>query len=466
MVVATNLAAWGGLLLSADALWWDDWIVFDATLEQTRKTAREAGLFWAYLLGILSRGGPTFVSIIALGAYLAASILMLVVLLRIPRISPAEALFGASVFASVPLMEARHAAVNVVYIVAMASVLGLWAVLTRSSPLRWRTILAVAPLVIVSSLVPSTGLFLVVPVLHFLWLRPDLGNPRTRTIVALALGLPVAQFVIQRLLLPAQGVYQGYNSIEPELLTAMSVITIWTGSLAVVAAILVWHRRHQDWLSGAPILLAGGTLCALALTPYIAVGEIPPWRGWNTRHELLLPIGAAFLASGLARIGQVALTKPFLRLSMAAAVLAMCTMSAGFSTRYLVDWQKKESLIELIRADAAANAADVVLFTDQTLDLNIFSKNGYSTYVWNGLMVRAFGDARRFAVRSEEELADLFRGRFDPMIGPEGLYYGASNFIRSDAYSLARVTITRSPSEPMALVLSSELEVLPRTLGD
>lgn len=461
LVGASNLAAWGGLLLSADAVWWDDWIVFDATLEQTQRTAREAGLLWGYVLGVLSRGGPTFISLLAVLAYLIASLLMLQVLFRVPRISPAEATFGAAVFATVPLMEARHAAVHVIYIISVTCVLGVWVILTRPQPLRWSTSAALSPLLLVAALIPSSGLFLVVPVLHLLWMHRGLRDARTTAFVVAALGLPVAQLVLQRAVLPARGTYEGYNQIDLGNLAGMAAITLIFAAVAVVAARSIWGRGDEGWLDGVPTVLVGGTLCALALTPYIAVGQIPPWGGWNTRHELLLPIGVAVAATGAARVLRVVASQRLLRPALVMVILAMTVQSASLSGRYLQDWRKKEALIDLMRADSAIRAADVVLISDETLDLNVFSKT-YSTYVWNGMMVRAFDDARRFAVRDEGELLRLLEGGFDPVIGPEGLYYGASDFSRRDAYSMARVTVARTDVDPSTLKLRTELEVLPR----
>lgn len=461
LVAAVHLIAWGGLLLSADAIYWDDWIVFDATLQETWDTASEIGLLWSFLLGVLSRGGPAFVSLLAFLGFLAASLSMLIILSRIPILSRAERTFGAAVFAAAPLMAARNSAVLVVYILSLAAVLALWVLVTRDAPTSGRTVMAALPLILVASLVPSAGLFLAAPVAHLLFLRRhELRNPSLVALVALAAILPVAQLVGSRLLLPARGIYEGYNEISPRLLVAVAIALGLSALVAGLMTARLWRRRTEP-VFGLAIGAVGGVLLALGLAPYVAVGHLPPYDEWSTRHELLLPVGVAVAAAGIARLLRLLPSRHLARVIMVAVIVVLMARSAAISLDYRRDWEKQEALIELIRHDAYIRLADVVHFTDDTRTQNVFDRS-YRFYEWNGLMVRAFGDSRRFTVSSLESIPGLLEGQESDISGPTGLYYGARDFDPARARMLARVTASIDEGAPSGVTLSSTLEPLDR----
>lgn len=459
LVATVYVAAWGGLLASADAVYWDDWTVFDATLQETRAAATESGLVWGFVLGLLSRGGPIPISLLMFLALLVASLLALSLLSRIPFLSRSEATFGAAVFAAAPLVAARNSAVLVMYVLSLMAVLLVWDLLIRPGPIRGRTVLAALPPILLASLVPSAGLFLLVPVGHVLMLRRgELRRPVALSVILLASLLPAIQIIASRVYLPAHGAYEGYNEISFALLGLMLIVT---GVAATGAGLLFALLRDR---SGAPefgfvVIAVGVTLALVALTPYVAVGQLPPYDEWSTRHELLLPIGVSVVAVGAARLLVALGSRRLVLAAMTVTTLALVSQSAAISLAYLRDWEKQEELVSLFRDEAAIRFADVVLFADETREQNLFERY-YRAYEWNGLMVRAFGDSRRAAVLSPEVIPALLDREARTAAGDTALYLGDREFDAQQAATLARVTVVVDPAAPSGVALTSVLEPL------
>lgn len=149
----------------------------------------------------------------------------------------------------------------------------------------------------------------------------------------------------------------------------------------------------------APVLFAVGVaLFAIGLFPYVVVGKIPEYYASNSRHQLLLPLGAAWtiyygwkwLVTRLELGGGVALyTMSFL--------LALCVnMDVMDHLAYQRACFKRESLVEHMRESSVLRDHDTFLIRDGVEDLEVRGK-GLTFFDYALFFHLAFGDATRFA---------------------------------------------------------------------
>lgn len=126
-------------------------------------------------------------------------------------------------------------------------------------------------------------------------------------------------FAAKNHFVPVQGIYADYNKVSfainnlirlildrgayvffnpvtfsifgKDLANAGDRVLVVIYSITFYAPIFLFYRRKDYknmWLSAA-----GAGLVLAAIFPYIAVGKMPTTYSWDTRHQLLLPLGAS-----------------------------------------------------------------------------------------------------------------------------------------------------------------------------
>jgi hypothetical protein len=188
----------------------------------------------------------------------------------------------------------------------------------------------------------------------------------------------------------------------------------------------------------------------LAVYPYLVVGKRFPFEGWETRNELLLPVGVAFLLLGVCRAIQLLLGLRAAQAAGAALIVGSVVTSVSICAAYSVDWQKQQMLIRLFRDSPAVRNASTVVFRDQARHLNIFGR-GYRFYEWNGLMKRAFGDESRFGVNDvRRQVQRLLSGQLSSYA-----HYAARDYVPGTRVLL--VTITAGPTREDIKIQTEQL---------
>lgn len=219
----------------------------------------------------------------------------------------------------------------------------------------------------------------------------------------------------------SNGIYEDYNLITVHdlilspvhlvvaiynLLVELMVIsweTILTlGLLVIVLLPLTYlfiksvYNKNQNSMDQT-FFLAGIVLILIGLSAYLAVGKIPGYYDWQSRHELLLPLGFSFvllfgfnIAVDLLKLSRV------IRIVLLSVIIVFCICASMSS--YLTDQQdnyKQMSLMEQFKSSDIMKIHTTFLFVDHARDLNARERS-YRFYEYTEMMEYVFDDKTRF----------------------------------------------------------------------
>jgi hypothetical protein len=185
--------------------------------------------------------------------------------------------------------------------------------------------------------------------------------------------------------------------------------------------------------SAARFVAAGLLLLVLALLPYLFVGKMPGLADFSSRHQLLVPFGAAMILGGLLRLGAGPSARRTLGMLAAAAMLlggfTVATIDNNLS--YLRERYKQIAMMEAMRVTPEFRSATTFTFIDRTPDLNANRRTSIRDYEYAGMMAQAFGDQTRFGADADEfERRGMagFRGRFTSLYKMGGYMEGSVQY--------------------------------------
>lgn len=433
-VVAVYTAAWG-LLLLASGRYWDDWAGFGLPMSVADAWARQQGLFWQQWLVILSwipyteRIGHAIVFV----AYLFCALAVHRLMQSLPGSTARSRVIVPAVFAVFPVNGARYAFADLSYAISLVVFMAAWWLLVADveRPKLTRRIVAAGMFLFAMLSTASLIVFIALVPLHLVWIQySELREPRARKQLVARYGfliaLPVAAWILRSVFLQPSGLYAGYNHVGASGLLAgvsllpsafanslvLPIADAFRGHLAVTAILgfLVYAalavsfrpaiRGSDRGLSMPFAMLVAGALSFIAgVFPYVAVGKLPQLGGWESRHQLLVPLGAALLV-----VASIEFAGHLLRIGPSAELLVLCMLVSAFvlsdlriSVAYQRDWYKQVSLMSQMGHSQDIRRGSYFVMTDNTSRLNAAGRR-YAAYELNGMMRQVFGDATRFAV--------------------------------------------------------------------
>jgi hypothetical protein len=403
-LVGLYLVGWGATLLSADGRFWDDWTLVDVPAEETLRSFSELGLPWiGHLHVALLAVGPWLYRVLTLVLFLAVGLAVRAIAERVAWLTPGERWFVALLVLVAPVNSARHALIDVPYTVSLALFCLAWYLLVRDRELGSRTALSATALLVVSYTTQSLLVFVVVPLAHLLVREVPFPSWSVRELVRWAgrrwylLASPAAFFAVKTTVFPPYGEYEGYNTIDPASIAnaaAQVVLALTAFTLVLVAA----PRLPRPAARAGPLLLGGTVLVALAVLPYLAAEHVPQFYEWNSRHQLLVPFGAALVGVGAVRLVRE-LTGVATAALVATALAATCILySLHVSVSFAVDWDKQREVIAALAASDEVRENETFVFRDHVLGQNANGRT-WRPYEVNAFLAAATGQQTRRAVR-------------------------------------------------------------------
>lgn len=197
------------------------------------------------------------------------------------------------------------------------------------------------------------------------------------------------------------------------------------GVTVMAVSIAVSRRRADDAgpFRRATFLGATGLVVfALGALPYLLVGKTPSFVDWETRHQLLLPVGTAVLLLSaivaLDGVGRTAAARAAGFLAVGASAVAV--LMSGLTL--VADWNKQEQVITALSGSDEVRDASTVVVTDETAHWN-YGARRLRFYEPVGWMIAAFGDRSRFALSSADAQTGKVAHLYD-----EGVRYGFSDW--------------------------------------
>jgi len=148
-------------------------------------------------------------------------------------------------------------------------------------------------------------------------------------------------------------------------------------------------------------LYLGMILFSLAALPYVLVGKTPTFEAYNTRHQLLLPIGTAFI---LVSLVYILTNKKYFNYIMINIVALFLVFSLSQNFQFIKGWLKQESLYENMKENKLIFEHNSFIVIDNTTDLNATSRD-ISFYNLSGIAKKSFGNQKRLICEGDEYFA-------------------------------------------------------------
>jgi hypothetical protein len=161
-------------------------------------------------------------------------------------------------------------------------------------------------------------------------------------------------------------------------------------------------KGYQPVAAGRNIVFIGIALFTLAVLAYLLIGKVPHYNNFDSRHQLLLGFGVAFILYWTITNFTQNNSQPLL---FGIAIAALITTSMGGQINLLRDWMKQESIktnFETVSLDTLNGP--IVLVEDHTIPYN-YDQVSYEFYVWNG-MYKATGKSTNKSFIAIERLRE------------------------------------------------------------
>jgi hypothetical protein len=427
-----------GLMLINQGVFWDDWVIYNFDRALLSERFRQTGIGWiGYLHLLVSWGGVSAYRAVAFASYLLAAWCVYCTLVEM-KIDRYSCFFVALIFATFPVNNARIAMIILPYSICYALFfLGFWltAIFLKTRN-RWYRAAALA-LLFASFSTNSLLVFYLIVILYIMYRqRPEpmsiAGWLRLVPRYADYLLLPILFWIVKNRYMKPYGFYADYNKVESEGIrdafietfrvfdsSFLRVIdrssgtelfsplfhTMSSGNLMIpfaVAALvvvvlfigkLVMEKIDAESWKTLRLFIFGVFFFWLAAYPYLVVKHVPQMDDWDSRNQLLLPLGSALLlVYGVKLVTHhKAVTLPlyFLLVSMFVHTSILDHLS------FQRDWYKQLSLMENLKTFPLMYKRTSFVFQDDTSNMNANGR-AYRFYEYAAQMKLVFGDERRF----------------------------------------------------------------------
>jgi hypothetical protein len=440
IVIGLYVAAHGLMLLN-NGLYWDDWVVFGFPLASISDLYREYGLpFFGYYHHALDSLGIPAYRILVFLSYLISAVCLYAILGKIREIDRKTALVLVLFFVLFPSNSARISIMasrtSVCYALFF---IGFWLVSVYLDK-RVLTLRVASLILLFASFLTHSFLVLYVVVLIYIAYHEKSELRSLRALPAFLLRyldfflLPIIFWVLKLIFFEPYGQYRGYNRItldsaiqglsfidnafyggfiEPlvESFRISPIFIIPAAIMALLGARLMARINTQP-SSGSSrysvwFMLLGIVLFVAGVFPYLAVGKVPSPYDWDSRHQLLTPLGASFMLVYLLRL---VLAERVQNLVYALLVVVFLAANVHQWVAFQKDWYNQVAFIENIKESSDVQHGRYVLIDDKTVDLRA-NHRVYRTYEYFGLFHAAFGDEKRVA----QEMRLFKSYGFDPL---------------------------------------------------
>jgi hypothetical protein len=169
--------------------------------------------------------------------------------------------------------------------------------------------------------------------------------------------------------------------------------------LVVPGLLLLFGKLRYQWKytthRGQLQSVFGMLVVWVGIFPYMSLGHfanlesvlvafVPGQSDWDSRHQLLMPLGLAFIVLGLMNMLNLnKLTKRVIPILVVYSIL-----NFSFTQEYLLDSIKTEALLKKIEASPELGTFNLLLVDDQTLRFNARGRS-IRTYEWDAMFSKS-----------------------------------------------------------------------------
>lgn len=437
-----------GILFIPNAVFWDDWVLYRSDpgvlLDKFRQTGSMLNNTGYLHLGMLKLGLWSY-KLFTFVLMFGSAVLLDSILKRILPLSKEARFVFLLLFLLLPFNMARVALIDFPYTLRYFVFFLAWYLI-------WKNRYISLALFFISFNTNSQLVFYALPMLEIAYREKCFVSWRSllRAIVYRLdfIALPFIFFIIKVKLYTPYGLYEGYNQnfnfdnvgqllkFQLEDFRQLTVNNVLFLAVAPIAYLLLKNYLTADRRDSRPFLfLAGGlglVAIVLAEIPYLVVGYFPAFTDWQSRHQLLLPLGSALTLTAF-----LFLLNKTIR-SLLVLMLVSFSMAYGIQTYYafFMDWSKQKEIINIFSNNDKIKSSKLIVIKDEAIATNALSRK-YRFYEWNGMLEKAYGDQSRFAV-TIEEVPYILNGSFDKLFSE---HYKAAGFRKSDDMQTVLVEI-------------------------
>lgn len=229
--------------------------------------------------------------------------------------------------------------------------------------------------------------------------------------------LPIVFYIIKIIYFVPSGLYVGYNSIKLKnlfnaklyaksfyysFIEPLQLSILHTNYLLIgigIGIIILLNFKNIFKLKNNVIkekdiylFLLGVIIFILGAFAYIVVGKIPNLSDWNSRFQLLLPLGFSFMLYYLINITSciLKLNKNIRYYIFALIIFSFTMFQLRMQFKYNIDWLYQQSIIENLQSSKVINSNNTFIYSI-SLKGKLANNRRIRFYELNGMSREAFG---------------------------------------------------------------------------
>ena len=389
-------------LLSINALFWDDWTMFDQQTGKLLTSQYSAGSApWREWIevSLFQSSLPVF-RIVSLVAYFAIGYFLFHILKRSPILNAPQIVVITLLFLLIPVNSARISIVCSKYSVgAFFFFLGWYLYETKSQKIA---VFAGYVFFFLSYSELPFPTFTLLPILYHICLgRPKNIRECVREIVHTTplMALPIVYLAVRSAFWPPSG--NAAVMYGPQFLGAVRA-TLFIAICSVPILLYIASNKHKSIKKPNLLVSVGVFSVSIAAFPYMLGGHlidisdwliafIPNSSDWNSRHQLTLPLGISLII-----VGSMKMDKPeklkWNTYPVLTTLIAVCVLfNVTFAQEYFLDSRKQTAVVEAIASSPSLNSMQAVLIDDRTIRFNARGRV-IRPYEWEIMLQKALGN--------------------------------------------------------------------------
>ena len=384
-------------------LYWDDWTMIDhftGKILDGLYAGTGSGPWRTFYETEILKSSPLLFRIASFLCFFFAGYFLFRILSKIAFLSHGKITAITLLFMVIPVNSARISLITNGYALSYLLFFLAWFLFEQSDSSLVTTASFVAFFLSYSSI--SFPTFTILPILVHMYISLQNSRPRKmvfgRRLTLLAL-LPISYLILRQVFWPPTG--GGAVMYQPQLLGLLRAL-LFTGvcSIPLLFGLLI---SKWSWSEVGKFIIPFGIFAlSIGAFPYMVGGHlvdisdwliafIPNFSDWHSRHQLLLPIGAALIIGGSLNIDSDEPlswnSAPTLTLIIAFCVLLNIT----FAQEYFLDGKKQEAVMAEMKKNNDLKNSYSILIDDTAVRFNARGRL-IRSYEWESMLWKVFGD--------------------------------------------------------------------------
>ena len=394
IILLLYLLSHGLILLILNAIYWDDWIIYNVDKETIFKNFHESGVFVpfvSYLHSYILPIGPWLYRLLTLFLFLFISYFFNKILLSLKFLNKENRFIIILFFTLLPFNIARIALIDFPYTICLTLFFIAW----RYKNIRYISL----PLFFISFTTNSLPFLYIIVLFHIYYESSNYFNNGFSLKILLSkidyLLLPVVFVIIKYSYFVPYGDYINYNNdfslynlfsnpILQFLHSGYFLINIKLNIfLLLILAYTVskilpnFNNNYNLPFTKKQVFSFGVFSTILVLFPYWIVGHTPTFVDWSSRHQLLMPFGMSIIFFSIYYFLN------FKKWFLISVITISISININFYFDLFKDWNKQKELRSIFENRVEEYSDKILIikdYTDNALDRT------FRNYEWEALL--------------------------------------------------------------------------------